>query len=153
MSAARVALVGAAVLAVAYVALCTFLWQQQRSLLDVPTPPASLPAEALRTFAVDAGDLRVVVRPRAGARAVLDFGGNAEDVASTVPDLARAFPDAALFLPHDRGYGGSAGEPSEAALHADALVVFDAVRAEHGAVTVVTPGRNRSSSRSLLRPP
>lgn len=140
---ARGWLVVAAVGAALYGGLCAFLWWQQRALLYFPTPPSALPAGSLRTFAVDAGDLRVAVRPRESASAVLYFGGNAEDVAATLPELARTFPDAALFLPHYRGYGGSAGQPSEAALHADALVVFDAVRAEHPAVTVV--GRSLGS--------
>ena len=39
------------------------------------------------------------------------FGGNAEDVSPSLPGLAAAFPDHALYLLHYRGYGGSAGTP------------------------------------------
>jgi uncharacterized protein len=44
---------------------------------------------------------------------------------------------------HYRGYGGSAGTPSEAALVADALMLFDRVHADHPRITVV--GRSLGS--------
>jgi pimeloyl-ACP methyl ester carboxylesterase len=44
---------------------------------------------------------------------------------------------------HYRGYGGSSGTPSEAALFADAIELFDKVHAEHERVAVV--GRSLGS--------
>ena len=44
---------------------------------------------------------------------------------------------------HYRGYGGSSGKPSEAALVADALALFDKVNTEHQNITVV--GRSLGS--------
>jgi pimeloyl-ACP methyl ester carboxylesterase len=46
-------------------------------------------------------------------------------------------------LLHYRGYGGSSGEPSEAALFADALALFDKLRSEHQNIVVV--GRSLGS--------
>ena len=55
------------------------------------------------------------------------FGGNAEDVAGSAAGLADVFADHAVYLLHYPGYGGAPGEPSEAAIAADALALFDRV--------------------------
>jgi len=46
---------------------------------------------------------------RAGSRALLYFGGNAEDVAGNIDLFAAAFPDRSLYLVNYRGYGGVPG--------------------------------------------
>jgi pimeloyl-ACP methyl ester carboxylesterase len=74
---------------------------------------------------------------------VLYFGGNAEDVSYSFETLSAAFPDHAIYLMHYRGYGGSAGSPSEAALFADALALFDRAHAEHQQIVAV--GRSLGS--------
>jgi len=84
-----------------------------------------------------------VWRLGAGERALLYFGGNAEDVAGNIAPFAAEFPDTAIYLVNYRGYGGSTGSPSEAALLADAEAVFDRVRAQHARVAVV--GRSLGS--------
>ena len=75
--------------------------------------------------------------------ALIYFGGNAEDVSYSLPGLANAFPDHAVYLLHYRGYGGSTGTPSEAAIIKDALTLFDKVHAEHKNIVVV--GRSLGS--------
>ena len=52
------------------------------------------------------------------------FGGNAEEV-SGMATLAGRFPGWALLAVNYRGYGGNAGDPSEQALVADALAIYD----------------------------
>lgn len=124
----------------AYAVVCGYLYVAQRSLIYFPVP-----ASAATTFdlAVDGATLKVTVREREGPQALIYFGGNAEDVALNLPDYARAFPEHALYLLHYRGYGGSSGEPNEAALHADALALYERVRARHPRVTLV--GRSLGS--------
>lgn len=92
---------------------------------------------------VDGATLQVSVVERADAPAILYFGGNAEDVSAVLPQLARLFPEHALYLMHYRGYGQSTGEPSEEALHADANRLFAHVRRGHTVVKVV--GRSLGS--------
>jgi uncharacterized protein len=75
------------------------------------------------------------------------FGGNSEDVSMNMPGFAAEFPDSAIYLLHYRGFGGSAGSPSEAALFEDALTLFDQVRSKHSEVAVV--GRSLGSSVAL----
>jgi uncharacterized protein len=62
---------------------------------------------------------------QSGPRLVLYFGGNAEEV-SWMLDPARArAPGVSWLLLDYRGYGLSAGAPSEKALVADALALYD----------------------------
>ena len=124
----------------AYAAVCAWLYFAQRTLIYFPVPAVSSPTFDL---AVNGAMLKVSVRERESPRALIYFGGNAEDVALNLPDYAQAFPGHALYFLHYRGYGGSSGEPSESALHADALVLFQRVRARHPQVTLV--GRSLGS--------
>jgi pimeloyl-ACP methyl ester carboxylesterase len=78
---------------------------------------------------------------------VIYFGGNAEDVAYTLPELAALFPDRAIYLMHYRGYCGSSGRPSETALRSDARALFQMVHAHHSDVIVV--GRSLGSSLAI----
>lgn len=59
---------------------------------------------------------------------VIYFGGNAEDVSWLLGEVTRV-PGWAWLLVDYRGYGGSAGEPSERALVDDGLRVFDVTAA------------------------
>jgi len=134
--------------ALAYGALCALLFLRQRSLLYVPQPRAAdAPGELLALPITDGppeARVLVTVRRRPGPQALLYFGGNAEAVEGQLPLLAAALPEHALYLLHYRGYGGSSGQPSERALFADALALFDRVRADHGQIAVV--GRSLGSA-------
>ena len=61
----------------------------------------------------------------ANAPLVLYFGGNAENVAWLLDELPRHDTGAAWLLVDYRGYGASAGAPSERELNADALIWYD----------------------------
>jgi uncharacterized protein len=133
-----------ALAAFVYVVLCAMLFFFQRSLIYFPHPQPSVSgAGSIMKLAVDGAQLQVSVRPQAGTKALIYFGGNAEDVSASLPELSAAFPDRAIFLMHYRGYGGSSGTPTEAALQQDALVLFDQVHAAHADVVVV--GRSLGS--------
>jgi uncharacterized protein len=130
-----------AALVLLYLAGCAAVYGLQRSMLYHPQP-ARQAAEFL-TLPVDGASLQVSVHPRPGAPAVLYFGGNAEDVSGTLPQLAHLFPDHALYLMHYRGYGQSTGEPTEAALHADARALWAHVQRGHPVIKVI--GRSLGS--------
>ena len=85
---------------------------------------------------VEGAELVVSVRPRDGPKALIYFGGNAEDVSLNLESFASTFPEHALFLLHYRGYGGSTGSPAEATNHSDAAALFRKVHAQHPEVTV-----------------
>jgi len=139
------ALAGLAGLAVlVYVALCIVLFATQRSLIYFPQAGSAAPGTRQFVLAIDDAFVRVTTSSaKPGSNAVVYFGGNAEDVSLSLPLLRAAFPDDTPYLLHYRGYGGSTGKPSEAALIADAIVLFDAVHTAHRKVVVV--GRSLGS--------
>jgi pimeloyl-ACP methyl ester carboxylesterase len=118
-----------------YGAVCLLMGATQRSFIYFPQPAAD-PANQL-VLPVAGNRVLVAHRPHPGPRALIYFGGNAEDVSRTRADLAALLPDTALYLLHYRGYGGSEGNPSEAAIRADAQALHALVSQRHSAVTVV----------------
>ncbi|MES2150168.1 MAG: alpha/beta fold hydrolase [Pseudomonadota bacterium] len=128
--------------AVLYLAACAALFAFQRSLIYHPQPAADGSGSTLRLAVADA-EVIVSTRPHAGPGAIVYFGGNAEDATQSLPALAAAFPDQAIYLLHYRGYGGSSGAPSELAIAGDALALFDQLHARHGRISVI--GRSLGS--------
>ena len=128
---------------VAYIGLNLYLYFFQRSFIYFPT--AATPEDSSKTEVLKVADatLKLSVRPHAGPKALIYFGGNAEDVSFSLDAFANAFPDYAIYLLHYRGYGGSTGTPSETALHADALALYEKVHARHSNILVA--GRSLGS--------
>ena len=131
------------VLVAAYLGFCILLYTMQRSFQYFPTPRRLGPTEMAGTFRSGDTLLQLTVRPHAGPGAVLYFGGNGEDVSSSVAPLMAAFPGREIVMLHYRGYGGSAGEPTEADIALDAQGLFDEVHARHPDVVVI--GRSLGS--------
>ena len=92
---------------------------------------------------VQGEQVRISSRPHDGPRALVYFGGNAEVIASTVPELAELFHDWAIYGMHYRGDSGCSGRPAETALRSDARSLFKLVHSRHPAVIVV--GRSLGS--------
>jgi pimeloyl-ACP methyl ester carboxylesterase len=111
------------------------IYQPQRSAVSDGGNAVMLP--------VPGAELQITTRPLPGSKALLYFGGNAENVSLSLPAFAQAFPDRAIFLMHYRGYERSSGRPSEEAIQRDALALFDKVHAEYADVAVV--GRSLGS--------
>ena len=134
-------LVGA--VAVAYGLLCAWMFFTQRGQIYFRTPASEARGAQVLWLDSQGERVKVWVVSRPAGRALLYFGGNAEDVAGNLESFASAFPDRSLYLVNYRGYGGSSGRPSEAGLVADALAVFDHVRQGHPEVAVI--GRSLGS--------
>ena len=119
-----------------YCLLCLLLYLLQRQLIYFPVPAQLPPTEPL---VLQQGDVTVLVsqQPRDTRQALLYFGGNAEDVSVSLPEFAAAFPGHAVYVMHYRGYGGSSGSPSEPALVADALALYDLLQPKHSDITVI----------------
>ena len=139
----RIFLIMVVVAAVLFAGLCGALFAFQRSLIYYPQPRSNQQASTLMTLPVGKETVHVSTRPQAGPAALIYFGGNAEDVSQEIPDIAAAFPHEAIYLLHYPGYGGSSGSPSQQAIFADSLALFDRVHAEHPNVVVV--GRSLGS--------
>ena len=130
----------------AYAGLCVIFFIFQRSFIYMPAPPTPADAAAF-TLEVPGATVRVAMRPHDGPKALLFFGGNTGVAADAVPKLADTFPDRAVYSMHYRGYSGSTGRPSEAALRSDARALFTLVHALHPDVIVV--GRSLGSSLAI----
>jgi pimeloyl-ACP methyl ester carboxylesterase len=143
----RTTVVLVALLLICYAAACVALFAFQRSLIYFPQPGSLGSPSGTIILPVEGAQLRVSVRPRPGRKALLYFGGNAEDVSANLASFSTAFPDYAIYLMHYRGYGGSSGRPTEALLHADARALFDKVHGEHPDIALV--GRSLGSGVAL----
>lgn len=123
--------------ALCYFALCIGVYLYQRSLIFYPQHAAL--ANATNTIKMKAGkdDIVISAYQHEGNKALIYFGGNAEDVSVNLPILTKAFPDHAIYLMHYRGYGGSTGAPSERAIQQDALGLYDKVFAQHPNIAVI----------------
>jgi len=126
-----------------YLALCLALFIFQRNLIYFPQPAAIDASETQLTLSVADAQVNVTVRPHDGPKALIYFGGNAEDVSRNLPEFSQAFPEHAMYLLHYRGFGGSTGSPSEEAIARDALALFDKVYNSHPNIAVV--GRSLGS--------
>ena len=80
------------------------------------------------------------------APVLLYFGGNAEEVSGFAME-ARELPGVSLALFNYRGYGRSEGVPSEQALFADAVTIYDAVAVRPGVdrKRIIAMGRSLGS--------
>jgi uncharacterized protein len=139
----RTILVLAVIAALIYAALCLALFLAQRSFIYFPQPKTTSDNSTTLTLNVDGERIVIATRARESSHAVIYFGGNAEDVSRSLPTLADAFPERSLFAMNYRGYGGSTGKPSEIALIADALALFDRVHVDHPHIIVI--GRSLGS--------
>lgn len=122
-------------LLVAYAGIVSVLYLAQRSLifrgahmqslhLDHPRAPERL------ELATPGGDMLhgMLFRSASGhTDLVIGFGGNMQDAEVLGQDLAARLPHTDVVVFHYRGYGPSTGRPSEAALFADALEIYDAM--------------------------
>ncbi|HXY97870.1 MAG TPA: alpha/beta fold hydrolase [Steroidobacteraceae bacterium] len=126
-----------------YGLICLLLYLAQDRLLYLPTPDSARPGARALRIERGAATLKVWELHGAAQAALIYFGGNAEDVGASIADFDAAFPGRAVYLVNYRGYGGSSGRPSEAALTADAEAIYDSLRARHHPIAVI--GRSLGS--------
>ncbi len=139
----KLGIVAVSIPVVLYVGLCLLLYTKQRTLLYYPTPESHTDdAELFRLES--AGEMLNIWQANPGKpRAILYFGGNGENVVSTIPSLGKLFPHHTVYFIHYRGYVGSTGSPSEKGFFQDALNVYDQVQANHHGITAI--GRSLGS--------
>ncbi|MGH6896741.1 MAG: alpha/beta hydrolase [Geminicoccaceae bacterium] len=122
-----------ALLGLGYLGVVGFLYVFQTWLIF---PGAHLPSQRLdgprqpERLELPVGDGAVLhgmrfPGSRPDADLLIGFGGNAQDAEMLGQDLASDFPEVDVVVFHYRGFGPSTGKPSEAALLADALAIYD----------------------------
>lgn len=122
----------ATALGVGYTVVAGALYLAQDLMVFPGTTRSSRPFEGNpQPRRIDLGmdeDVRLhgLVFERPGARdLVLGFGGNAQDAEDLAADLLARLPGRHLVVFHYRGFGRSTGSPSEQALIADAVAIYD----------------------------
>lgn len=125
-----------------YLCIAAYLFVIQRSLIYFPLPPSNhgYPEEV---FQFENAHVHVIVVNPDHDKAILYFGGNAEAVENSAPFFINHFPNHTVYLVQYRGYGHSTGEPTQANLSTDSLVIFDRIKPRHKAISVI--GRSLGS--------
>jgi len=126
-----------ATLTIAYVLMCFLLFVFQRQMIYLPTSEVSVSGIAHTTL--DTGEVRIKVwtlNP-GKEKALIYFGGNAENVAYNIDDFGTLFADRTIYLVNYRGYGGSSGSPHEEGFYSDALFAYDHFRKHHTSLSVM----------------
>lgn len=123
-----------AALLVAYLVAVGYLYLAQRSYVFVPggalRAPAELGLSGVETIAITAEDGTALTGwfapAKPGQPTVLYFHGNAGNLTGRAERFGQILRSGfGLLAVSYRGFPGSGGEPSEASLFADALVLFD----------------------------
>lgn len=122
---------------------CAVLYLFQDRMIYFRVPEVDRPGRHAVRIPSGSASIKVWVLHEGREPAVIYFGGNAEDVGASLPAFEALFPDHAVYLVNYRGYGGSTGNPSEAALTKDALAVYDWAISRHPHIAVM--GRSLGS--------
>jgi uncharacterized protein len=126
-----------------YAGLCLLMFLTQRSQIYFPVRESTARGATPFQFDVEGAKLKVWAVERPGGAALLYLGGNAEDVGASIDRFAERLPGYSLYFVNYRSYGGSTGKPSEGALVADAIALYDELRSRHADVSVL--GRSLGS--------
>lgn len=126
-----------------YLAAALALYLLQRKFIYYPTPEVGHQFTNKLVNLENGDSLKLVVGNEGLSEAVIYFGGNAESVAGTAGELITALHDKTVYLVNYRGYGGSAGLPTEKNLFKDAEIIFDSIAANHTKISVI--GRSLGS--------
>jgi len=126
-----------AIFTIAYVAMCFLLFIFQRQMIYFPTSEVSVPG--VSHTVLDTGEVRIkvwILNP-GKEKALIYFGGNAENVAYNINNFSTLFANRTVYLVNYRGYGGSSGSPHEEGFYSDALFAYDHFLKQHTAVSVM----------------
>jgi len=118
-----------------YVGIGVLLYSFQDKLLYHPTPNTKIDYPQMVLHEKGA-DVVVHVLNEGHKNAILYFGGNAESMAQSADYIAQQFPAFTCYLMDYRGFGESTGVPSQNAIEADALALYDKVANKHTRISI-----------------
>jgi hypothetical protein len=130
-------------LALFYLLGVALLYFLQRNLLFYPVPAVDGIARETISFNNDAISLHGWVLNQDKQKALVYFGGNAEDITDNIPLFEELFEKYTVYLINYRGYGKSQGTPTEEALFSDAIAIYDQIMDQHDSISLM--GRSLGS--------
>lgn len=124
-------------LTIAYIAICFLLFIFHRQMIYFPSSAVNVPGVAHTVLDTGEVQIKVWTLNPGKEKALIYFGGNAENVAYNIDDFRTLFSDRTVYLVNYRAYGGSSGSPHEEGLYSDALFVYDYFKKEHSVISVM----------------
>jgi pimeloyl-ACP methyl ester carboxylesterase len=121
-----------------YLLISAYLYLFQRNMIYFPV--SFDPAFRAQEISIDNSGVKLhgwVLNP-GKTKAVIYFGGNSELVTHRSHYFETVFADYSVYLVNYRGYGKSAGDPSEVALFSDALAIYDHIHKNQISDTTVS---------------
>ena len=131
------------ILLATYIILALLLYFMQRRMLYLPQAGLENVDAAEIEFNNDGIVLRGWVVNEGKEKAILYYGGNAETIETNITFYRENFPEYTLYLINYRGFGKSAGDPTEEGLFSDALFIYDQISSKHKKISLI--GRSLGS--------
>lgn len=126
-----------------YILIGIFLFFKQESFLYFPTQNTNTIIYTEKIFTNEDESIHVTILNEGEDKAIIYFGGNAENVNNNASKFSYIFHDYTVYLVSYRGYNNSTGTPSEKNLYSDALYVFDSIKKQYENIFVI--GRSLGS--------
>lgn len=120
-----------------YIGFCLLLFVLQRKFLYFPQPSGAVSGVTEISFTSGGEQLNGWVVNEGQKRALIYYGGNAENIENNIAFFEAVVPNYSVYLIPYRGYGNSSGEPSEAHLYHDALFIFDRLKVSHQQISLM----------------
>ncbi|WDI31517.1 alpha/beta hydrolase [Hyphococcus flavus] len=126
-----------------YMVIYGGLYIFQRSFLYFPTPEVQHPDAEAIYIENDVARIKLWKAGTGSKKAILYFGGNAEEVSRNITPFLQHLTTYDIYLMNYRGFSGSTGSPNETALYIDALSLYDLAAKDYDDISVI--GRSLGS--------
>jgi esterase/lipase len=119
-----------------YIIIGVFLYFKQNDFLYFPTPKIQSSYKE-KIFVSENESIRATVLNVGRNKAIIYFGGNAENVDANAEQFSSIFKDYTIYLVKYRGYGMSSGQPTENGLYLDALKIYDTIKKQYKSISII----------------
>ena len=119
-----------------YLIVGIFLYIKQDNFIYFPTQQIESTYKE-KVFTNEDESIGTTVLNFGKEKAIIYFGGNAEDVDYNADNFRKIFKDYTVYLVKYRGYGASTGQPTEKSLYSDALHIYDSIKNKYLNISII----------------